>query len=105
MVNLTDEHKTSLSDIGSKVKSLLSLDDTENTNKLLALEFLKIGKVIGEDHQEDELNSAVKLLALTQDQNDTLFSAITSIGQSETMDYMSMSLDELETISKHLQSA
>jgi len=105
MINLTDEQKRSLSDIGSKVKSLLSLDGTENTNKLLALEFLKIAKVIGEDHQEDELNSAVKLLALTQDQNDTLFSAITSIGQSETMDYMSMSLDELETISKHLERA
>jgi len=104
MIKLTDEQKTNLSDIGSKVKSLLSLNDTENTNKLLALEFIKIGKVAGEDYQEDELNNAVELLALTQDQNDTLFGAITSIGQSETMDYMSMSLDELETISQDLRS-
>jgi hypothetical protein len=64
-----------------------------------------LSKIVGEGHQENELNSAVKLLALTQDQNDTLFSAITSIGQSETMGYMDMSLDELDTISKHLQSA
>jgi hypothetical protein len=104
MIKLTDKQKTNLSDIGSKVKRLLSLDNTENTNKLLALEFIKLSKIVGENHQEDELNSAVKLLALTQDQNDTLFGAITSIGQSETMDYMSMSLDELETISNHLQS-
>ena len=104
MVNLTDEQKTSLSNIGSKVKSLLSFDDTANTNKLLALEFIKLSKIVGEDHQGNGLNKAVNLLALTQDQNNTLFGAITSIGQSETMDYMSMSLDELETISNHLQS-
>jgi len=104
MIKLTDEQKISLSDIGSKVKSLLSIDNTENTNKLLALEFIKLSKIVEEDHQEDELNSAVKLLALTQDQNNTLFGAITSIEQSETMGYMDMSLDELDTISKHLQS-
>ena len=71
MISLTDEQETKLSTIGSKVKSLLSIDDTENTNKLLALEFIKLSKIVGEDHQENELNNAVNLLALTQDQNNT----------------------------------
>jgi len=105
MTNLTDKQKTSLSDISFSVKNLLTLNDTENTNQLLALEFIKLSKIVGEDYQEDELNNAVKLLALTQEQNDTLFGAITSIGQSETMNYMRMTLDELDTISKYLQSA
>lgn len=105
MIKLTDTQKNSLLTIGSNVKELLSGSDNGNTNKLLALKFIKISKVVHGDASEDLSDEAIELLALEQEQNNILFGAITSIGQSETMEYMNMSLDELETLSKHLQSA
>jgi len=102
MNKLTDKQKANLATIDTNVKDLLEHNDNKNTTKLLALEFIKIGKVLDGDDSDSTMNEARKLLSLTQEQNDLLFSAITSIGQSETIDYMNMSLDELEALSRDL---
>jgi len=104
MNTLTDTQKALLATIDTNVKDLLEQHHNKNTTKLLALEFIKMGKVLDGDDSDSTMDEARKLSSLTQEQNDLLFSAITSIGQSETMDYMNMSLDELNMLSKDFKN-
>jgi len=102
MNKLTDTQKANLTTIDANVKDLLEHHDNKNTTKLLALEFIKMEKILDSDDSDITMHEAKELSSLTQEENDLLFSAITSIGQSETMDYMNMSLDELEALSRDL---
>jgi hypothetical protein len=99
---------SAIKDGEAKIKYLLSLEikHQDKINKLLAIEFIKLTLSIGEEEVDlmyDLINKEVEENStLSQEQRDLTFAAVLGLSLDDTMEYMGMSLEDLEVLSKTL---